>query len=521
MYLVEDLKNLRNGKNVTQQRKSLLQQQQQLSSKSSFGASGAGFAKLSPASHRLHSHSEQQTQQNNTLIPSRNSVDQYGDLHVRNPLIDSSHARGGIGETDSDHGGLNDEISSISSDKYERDVTVLNHCFDDIEKFIARLQHVAAASRELERRRRNRKTKRKDPGEGLLTLRTRPPYEKEFIDIFAKFKLSFNLLAKLKAHIHDPNAPELVHFLFTPLALIVEASSDTYYDSHLPARVVNPLLTREAINLLINCVTSKETELWHSLGDCWVVPRDQWKNDVGSYHPVFMDGWSPDYLVIDELETMNTPSHINKRRFEAQINLNMIHAVYSDLNGGSGVTGDNNNISHPVLHIGQTEEYETNHYEREEKLIESASLSGGLDCGPGDLSTRSEISIDSIERSGGGGGGSHGLLINNKTADNIQALSTDRQKLRARDNARASTSGRINNLMTEYSGRDNTNNNEQLVEAWLDDLQTGGAKIVLVTYPRTANNDKELSVVRGEYLEVSTNRASLSTNSTRFESVLR
>lgn len=49
---------------------------------------------------------------------------------------------------------LNDETSSTSSEKYERDVTILNHCFDDIEKFIARLQHAAAASRELERRRK-------------------------------------------------------------------------------------------------------------------------------------------------------------------------------------------------------------------------------------------------------------------------------------------------------------------------------------------------------------------------------
>lgn len=185
-------------------------------------------------------------------------------------------------------GGINDDTSSTSSEKYERDVVVLNHCFDDIEKFIARLQHAAAASRELERRRRNRKSKKKDPGEGLLTLRTKPPHEKEFIDIFAKFKLSFNLLAKLKAHIHDPNAPELVHFLFTPLALIVDASHDTYYDPNLPARVINPLLTREAINLLINCVTSKETELWRSLGDAWSIPRDQWKGQgMVMYHPVF------------------------------------------------------------------------------------------------------------------------------------------------------------------------------------------------------------------------------------------
>ncbi len=28
-----------------------------------------------------------------------------------------------------------------------------------------------------------------------------------------------------QAHIHDPNAPELVHFLFTPLALIGESET--------------------------------------------------------------------------------------------------------------------------------------------------------------------------------------------------------------------------------------------------------------------------------------------------------
>lgn len=109
-------------------------------------------------------------------------------------------------------------------------------------------------------------------GEGMLALRTRPPPERDFVDVLQKFKLSFNLLARLRAHIHDPNAPELVHFLFTPLALIVDAAQDAA-DGRLPSRVVQPLLTRDALNLLANCVTSKETELWHSLGDAWLIPR--------------------------------------------------------------------------------------------------------------------------------------------------------------------------------------------------------------------------------------------------------
>lgn len=353
-------------------------------------------------------------------------------------------------ETDSELCGLNDETSStISGDKYERDVTVLNHCFDDIEKFIARLQHVAAASRELERRRRNRKSKKKDPGEGLLTLRTRPPNEKEFIDIFAKFKLSFNLLAKLKAHIHDPNAPELVHFLFTPLALIVEAASDTYYDSHIPARVVNPLLTREAINLLINCVTSKETELWRSLGDAWTQPRDTWKGHVGSYHPVFFDGWSPDYPVVDELERPTTPTNV-KRRIETHHGSTVL-GDYGDYDGSSQGPYQN------PAGVGNT----------------------GGNSGHRDFSTRSDISIDSIERNGAippNGQGAITTPVSSGSA--IMAVSVAGREMNSR--------------MTQ----------DQSIEAWLDELQSRGAKIVQVTYPRTANNDKELTVVRGEYLEV-------------------
>ena len=91
----------------------------------------------------------------------------------------------------------------------------------------------------------------------MLSMRAKPPPEREFEDIFQKFKLSFNLLAKLKAHIHDPNAPELVHFLFTPLALIVDASHDSHYGPNLPSKVLAPLLNKNAVDLLINCLTSK------------------------------------------------------------------------------------------------------------------------------------------------------------------------------------------------------------------------------------------------------------------------
>lgn len=73
-----------------------------------------------------------------------------------------------------------------------------------------------------------------------------------------------------------------------------------------------------------------------------------------------------------------------------------------------------------------------------------------------DHSTRSDISADSIERNSGGGGGGVG----------------------------------------------GPERFERAQARWLEELRTNGSKIVQVTYPRTANNDKELTVIRGEFLEV-------------------
>lgn len=112
-------------------------------------------------------------------------------------------------------------------------------------------------------------------------MRAKPPPAEDFIDIFEKFKYAFNLLAKLKAHIHDPNAPELVHFLFTPLSLIYEASRDPVHGGRdLAESATKPAITQDARQLLLNCLTSKELELWQSLGKSWT--NNRWGLD----HPL-------------------------------------------------------------------------------------------------------------------------------------------------------------------------------------------------------------------------------------------
>merc|ERR1712200_162680 len=92
-------------------------------------------------------------------------------------------------------------------------------------------------------------------------------------------------------------------------ALIVDASHDSQYGPDVPSKVVGPLLTKHAVDLLLNCLTSKESELWHSLGEPWYVPREHWKGYVPPYTPVFMDGWKPN--IADDYSSSNG-SHGNE-----------------------------------------------------------------------------------------------------------------------------------------------------------------------------------------------------------------
>ncbi|CAJ0929144.1 unnamed protein product, partial [Mesorhabditis belari] len=192
-------------------------------------------------------------------------------------------------------------VSSENSELFERDVNTLNRCFDDIERFVARIQSAALAQRELEQQaHRYRTTQRRDKQRapppdphGILQMRAQLPLEAEFVEVLRKFKLSFNLLAKLRNHIHEPNAPELVHFLFSPLNVILDASH-WGLGRNIASLVVSPLLSLDARELMQNCLTSKEMDVWLSLGDAWRTPPEDWPGPLPApYKPVFMDGFTP------------------------------------------------------------------------------------------------------------------------------------------------------------------------------------------------------------------------------------
>ncbi|KAM9293778.1 epidermal growth factor receptor kinase substrate 8 isoform 1-T1 [Morus bassanus] len=187
-----------------------------------------------------------------------------------------------------------EETAEMIAARIDRDVQILNHILDDIEYFVTKLQKAAEAFAELSKRKKTKKSKKKGPGEGVLTLRARPPPPDEFVDCFQKFKHGFNLLAKLKFHIQNPSAAELVHFLFTPLHLVVQTTGGP----ELAGTVLSPLLTKDTIDFLQYTVTSEEGQLWMSLGDTWTKARADWPKDhfIPPYVPRFRNGWEPPLL---------------------------------------------------------------------------------------------------------------------------------------------------------------------------------------------------------------------------------
>ncbi|KAI5094187.1 epidermal growth factor receptor kinase substrate 8 isoform X6 [Silurus meridionalis] len=215
--------------------------------------------------------------------------------------------------------GEQENSPEMTAARIDRDVQILNHILDDIEHFVTKLQKAAEAFNELSKRKKSKKSKKKGPGEGVLTLRAKPPGQDEFVDCFQKFKHAFNLLAKLKTHIQNPSAVDLVHFLFNPLKMVVHTSGGV----DLAKSVVVPLLTRDAIEFLHSAGTAEERHLWVTLGDGWTKCRLEWPKD--HFFPPhtlrFRDGWEPPLLLSREqglTQLAESLVHADLHRLEQQ-----------------------------------------------------------------------------------------------------------------------------------------------------------------------------------------------------------
>nr|XP_061807924.1 epidermal growth factor receptor kinase substrate 8-like protein 1 [Nerophis lumbriciformis] len=177
----------------------------------------------------------------------------------------------------------------ISLLRAEREVGILNHCFDDIESFMSKLQQTAEAAIVLNQRKKKKKSKKQSAEEDLLTIKAKPPPEEEFVDIFQKFKYCFSLLARLKSTIASPSSDELVHYVFKPLDMMVKTTGGPA----LAASVSSPALTGAAVSLLQDNLDVGERQLWTSLGPNWTHSRSELRGPIAPYKPVFLDGWNP------------------------------------------------------------------------------------------------------------------------------------------------------------------------------------------------------------------------------------
>uniref|UniRef100_A0A3B3V1X4 EPS8 signaling adaptor L1b n=1 Tax=Poecilia latipinna TaxID=48699 RepID=A0A3B3V1X4_9TELE len=176
--------------------------------------------------------------------------------------------------------------------------TILNHCFDDIESFMGKLQQTAEASNILTLRKKKKKKSKKQTAEGkhdLLAEKARPPSEDEFIDIFQKFKYSFCLLARLKSTIASPSSEELVHHVFRPLDMMVKTTGGPAFG----ASVSSPAMTSSAVSLLQDTLNEDEAALWTALGPNWTLHRSVLRGPVAPYNPVFLSGWKPEAVRAD------------------------------------------------------------------------------------------------------------------------------------------------------------------------------------------------------------------------------
>ncbi|KAL9900681.1 epidermal growth factor receptor kinase substrate 8 isoform 1-T1 [Glossina fuscipes fuscipes] len=191
------------------------------------------------------------------------------------------------------------ENNMNEQEQIAKDIQVINHCFEDIECFVTRLQYAAEALKELDLR----KYEHNSNGEGLLVTRSRPPTESEFQDILAKHKLALNYIQKLQNHFQNYIDP--IHNSFVSLQTIVKVCNDVYYEAKIPKHVVDPLLKRETIVFLESCLDENEIEFWHSLGSNWTIPKDQFKNHKGRFQPIFYDEWSPDWVVDEPVNIKN------------------------------------------------------------------------------------------------------------------------------------------------------------------------------------------------------------------------
>uniref|UniRef100_A0A8B9R736 SH3 domain-containing protein n=1 Tax=Astyanax mexicanus TaxID=7994 RepID=A0A8B9R736_ASTMX len=148
---------------------------------------------------------------------------------------------------------------------------LLNHCFEDIEVFMGKLQQAAEAQNILEQRNKKKRKSRKKSAEGTTCL------------CVCVCVLGCVWVCEISSTI-------LTH-IFLIIRPINNKIVKVTGDAAVAAGVISPALTAGAVDLLQNNLNLQEHTLWSSLGPYWTQPRPALRGPVPPYAPVFLDGW--------------------------------------------------------------------------------------------------------------------------------------------------------------------------------------------------------------------------------------
>ncbi|CAF0737754.1 unnamed protein product [Didymodactylos carnosus] len=420
------------------------------------------------------------------------------DVYVRGPQYNSSQESNVLLTTIKS----SNTTTLATADYYKRLTEELNKCFDDIELFVRYLEALFEYTKELERDRR----KDKKSIAGLKQMIEKIPDDRYFIDILQKFKHSFNLLGELKHIIHNPNAPELIHYLLSPLQFILYTLRNKHVKQLQVAKDIwSPALNKEARELLLNCLTSKEHEILRNLGPAWIRTAEDSPQKVSDYRPVFFEGravWVQDssfdqapqssrterdrsqitqhpFNYLDERQSA-WPTNIPDNRQQANdliltrqptLSNDINQAYFNRINNNNN--NNNNGASSQKLIIQQNSSYRSN--------IDNSQL----------LPFSQPIPSPN--------------LLNVNLSQQQQQPQTRKFEPPIVDQQRNGIQTNTNNTNSQLNIMDHYSSQLRTERAWAIDRKRQGAQICRVKMDRKGHNSKELTVRREELVEIEDN----------------
>ncbi|CAH8831158.1 unnamed protein product [Trichobilharzia szidati] len=190
--------------------------------------------------------------------------------------------------------------SQINREWIDREVSLLNYCFDDIEKdlkviksktskqFANSTPSIATSSRSKSRI----STVPTDQSTASLPVDLDGPLKSSAVDFYQKVKFAAILLARLEGYVVDPNSSVLVRQLFALLKYAVDATRNPKTrKSNIARSITQPRFPFHAILFIQSNLTQEYEKLWRNLGEAWNTPREEYRNEKDVYIPYFDNGF--------------------------------------------------------------------------------------------------------------------------------------------------------------------------------------------------------------------------------------